>query len=32
MTPAEGRLVVERLAPLVQSFLARDALPRAAAH
>jgi len=32
MTPAEGRMVVERLAPLVQSFLARDALPRAAAH
>ena len=32
MTPAEGRLVVERLAPLVQNFLARGALPRAAAH
>jgi len=32
MTPAEGRMVVERLAPLVLSFLARDALPRAAAH
>ncbi|HXL76451.1 MAG TPA: aspartate aminotransferase family protein [Burkholderiales bacterium] len=32
MTPAEGRMVIERLAPLVQSFLARDALPRAAAH
>jgi acetylornithine/N-succinyldiaminopimelate aminotransferase len=32
MTPAEGRMVVERLAPLVQSFLARGALPRAAAH
>src|SRR5437773_1395529 len=32
MTPAEGRLVVERLAPLVQNFLARRALPRAAAH
>ena len=32
MTPAEGRMVVERLAPLVQNFLARGALPRAAAH
>jgi len=32
MTPAEGRLVVERLAPLVRNFLARGALPRAAAH
>src|SRR6267143_251098 len=32
MTPAEGRMVVERLAPLVQNFLARSALPRAAAH
>ncbi len=32
MTPAEGRMVVDRLAPLVLSFLARDALPRAAAH
>src|SRR5204863_534600 len=32
MTPAEGRLVVERLAPLVQNFLARGALPKAAAH
>jgi acetylornithine/N-succinyldiaminopimelate aminotransferase len=32
MTPAEGRMVVERLAPLVQGFLARGALPRAAAH
>src|SRR5882672_1760616 len=32
MTPAEGRMVVERLAPLVQNFLARGALPKAAAH
>src|SRR5438105_6592677 len=32
MTPAEGRMVLERLSPLVQSFLARGALPRAAAH
>jgi acetylornithine aminotransferase len=32
MTPAEGCMVVERLAPLVQNFLVRGALPRAAAH
>jgi acetylornithine aminotransferase len=32
MSEAEGRRVVERLAPLVHAFLARDALPRAAAH
>ena len=32
MTPAEGRMVLERLSPLVQNFLARGALPRAAAH
>ena len=32
MTPAEGRMVVERLTPLVQNFLARGALPKAAAH
>src|SRR5947208_1151393 len=32
MTPTAVRLVVERLAPLVQSFLARGALPTSAAH
>ena len=32
MTEAEGRMVVERLAPLVAGFLAHGALPRAAAH
>jgi hypothetical protein len=32
MKLAEGRMVLERLAPLVQNFLARGALPRAAAH
>ena len=32
MSEAEGRMVVERLAPLVQAFLARAPLPQAAAH
>ena len=32
MSEAEGRMVVELLAPLVQAFLARGALPRAAAN
>jgi len=31
MTEAEGRMVVERLAPLVRAFLARSAQPTAAA-
>jgi acetylornithine aminotransferase len=31
MSEAEGRLVVERLAPLVRAFLARSAEPTAAA-
>ena len=31
MSEAEGRMVVERLAPLVRSFLARSAEPAAAA-
>ena len=31
MTEAEGRMVVERLAPLVRAFLARSAEPQAAA-
>jgi acetylornithine/N-succinyldiaminopimelate aminotransferase len=29
MTEAEGRMVVERLVPLVQAFLARNAVPKA---
>jgi acetylornithine aminotransferase len=32
MSEAEGRQVVERLAPLVREFLARAPQPRAAAH
>ena len=32
MTEAEGRLVVERLAPLVRAFLERSSQPKAAAH
>jgi len=32
MTAAEGRLVVERLAPLVRAFLERSSQPKAAAH
>jgi acetylornithine aminotransferase len=32
MTEAEGRLVVERLAPLVGAFLERSSQPQAAAH
>jgi acetylornithine/N-succinyldiaminopimelate aminotransferase len=32
MSEAEGSMVVERLAPLVHEFIARGALPRAAAH
>jgi acetylornithine aminotransferase len=32
MSEAEGRMVVERLAPLVKAFLERSAQPKAAAH
>jgi len=32
MTEAEGRMVVERLAPLVRAFLERSSQPKAAAH
>ena len=32
MTEAEGRMVVERLAPLVRAFLERTSQPKAAAH
>jgi acetylornithine aminotransferase len=32
MSEAEGRMVVERLAPLVRAFLARSPQPQAAAH
>jgi acetylornithine aminotransferase len=32
MSEAEGRMVVERLAPLVRAFLERSSQPKAAAH
>jgi acetylornithine aminotransferase len=32
MNEAEGRMVVERLAPLVRAFLERSSQPKAAAH
>jgi acetylornithine/N-succinyldiaminopimelate aminotransferase len=32
MSEAEGRMVVERLAPLVRAFLERASQPKAAAH
>jgi hypothetical protein len=32
MSEAEGRMVVERLAPLLRAFLERSAQPKAAAH
>jgi acetylornithine aminotransferase len=32
MTEAEGRMVVERLAPLLRAFVERSAQPKAAAH